>query len=113
MLCLKSISVENFILVLRKCPTKIFTLMSRKNRQLDFKGQNIYVGLAAHRKSFTVSIEGERLFYKTFTQPPVPEILAEHCIGIILELIFTRPMKLAFVGFGSNANLKSLGYIVS
>ena len=38
--------------------------------QPDFTGQNIYVGMDVHKKSWTVSIFSEHHEHKTFTQPP-------------------------------------------
>ena len=45
--------------------------MQRQVRQLDFSGQNIYVGLDTHRKQITVTILGENISHKTYSQPPV------------------------------------------
>lgn len=52
--------------------------MTTKIRQLDFAGQNIYVGMDVHKKQFTVSIAGEHLLYKTFSQPPKPDKLVDY-----------------------------------
>jgi hypothetical protein len=52
--------------------------MSSKSKQLDFRGQKIYVGIDVHKKHFTVSIQGDHLFYKTFNQPPQPSILVDY-----------------------------------
>jgi hypothetical protein len=43
--------------------------------KIDFTGQNIYVGFDAHRKSWKVTVMAEDIVYKTFTQPPRPEVL--------------------------------------
>jgi transposase len=52
--------------------------MSLKFNQIDFSGQNIYVGIDVHKKHFTVSIQGDRVFYKTFSQPPKTDVLADY-----------------------------------
>lgn len=83
--------------------------MTTKNRQSDFTGQSIYVGLDVHRKSFTVSIEGERLFYKTFTQPPVPEILVDHLHRNYPGANFYAVYEAGFCGFWIQRKLQRLG----
>ena len=83
--------------------------MTTKNKQLDFTGQNIYVGLDTHKKSFSVSIEGERLFYKTFTQPPVPEILADHLHKNYPGANFYAAYEAGFCGFWIQQQLERLG----
>lgn len=83
--------------------------MSTKNKQLDFTGQNIYVGVDTHRKSFAVSIEGDRLFYKSFTQPPVPGILADHLHKNYPGANFYAAYEAGFCGFWVQQQLERLG----
>lgn len=49
--------------------------MQRQITTLDFKGQNIFVGIDVHLKSWTVTILTEELLHKTFTQPACAETL--------------------------------------
>lgn len=49
--------------------------MNAQVTQIDFTGQNIYAGFDVHLKSWKVTIMAESSVYKTFTQPPKPEIL--------------------------------------
>ena len=44
--------------------------MQVQSSLINYKGQNFYIGIDAHLKSWTVTILGESLQYKTFTQPP-------------------------------------------
>jgi transposase len=41
-----------------------------KSSKLDFEGQQIYVGMDIHKKSWSISIFTEEFEHKTFTQPP-------------------------------------------
>ena len=41
-----------------------------KISKLDFKGQQIYVGMDVHKNSWSISIFTEAFEHKTFTQPP-------------------------------------------
>jgi len=49
--------------------------MQTQSSELNFNGHNIFVGIDVHLKSWTVSILTEKLFHKTFTQPPSAELL--------------------------------------
>jgi len=49
-----------------------------KISRLDFKGQQIYVGMDIHKKSWSISILTETLEHKTFTQPPHVEALVKY-----------------------------------
>ncbi len=49
-----------------------------KISKLDFKGQQIYVGMDIHKKSWSISILTDDLEHKTFTQPPHVEALVKY-----------------------------------
>lgn len=44
--------------------------MQTQRSLIDFKGQNFFVGIDAHLKSWTITVMGESLAHKTFQQPP-------------------------------------------
>jgi len=50
--------------------------MHLQNNKIDFNGQDIYVGIDVHLKSWKVTIMTEKLFIKTFSQDPNPEQLS-------------------------------------
>ena len=47
--------------------------MQTQRRELNFKGQNVFIGIDVHLKSWTASIYTEKLFHKKFNQPPSAE----------------------------------------
>ena len=49
--------------------------MLTQRTELDFNGQNIFVGIDVHLKSWTVTILTEELTHKTFTQPACADTL--------------------------------------
>ena len=49
-----------------------------KISKLDFKGQQIYVGMDIHKKSWSISILTDNFEHKTFTQPPEVEVLVNY-----------------------------------
>ena len=52
--------------------------MGSKSKRLCFKGQTIYVGIDAGKKSWEVSIHTEEFEHKTFRQPPDPGVLVRY-----------------------------------
>ena len=51
--------------------------MNKRSRS-DFSGQEIYLGLDVHKKSWSVSIFTKYGEYKTFSQPPEAEVLVQY-----------------------------------
>lgn len=47
--------------------------MQTQRNKLNFKGENIYVGIDVHLKSCSVTILTEHNHHKTFSQPPEPD----------------------------------------
>lgn len=52
--------------------------MQRQINELNFTGQNIYVGIDVHLKSWNVTILTESLHHKTFNQPSCPSTLVSY-----------------------------------
>jgi transposase len=49
-----------------------------KISKLDFRDQQIYIGMDIHKKSWSISILTEKFEHKTFTQPPNVEVLLNY-----------------------------------
>ena len=49
-----------------------------KISKLSFKGQQIYVGMDVHKKSWSISILTDKFEHKTFTQPPEVDTLVKY-----------------------------------
>lgn len=52
--------------------------MQTQRRELNFKGQNVFIGIDVHLLSWTASIYTEKLFHKKFNQPPQADILRKY-----------------------------------
>lgn len=52
--------------------------MQTQRSFINFKGQNFYIGIDVHLKSWTVTVLGEAFSYKTFSQPPSPKALKSY-----------------------------------
>lgn len=83
--------------------------MQAKNTKLNFSGQNIYVGMDTHKKHFTISIQGEHLFYKTFNQPPKPAILVKHLQQNYPGANYFAAYEAGFSGFWIQEQLQAKG----
>jgi len=49
--------------------------MQAQRNELNFKGQNIYIGIDVHKKSWSVTIMSDQLEHKTFSQLPDTQTL--------------------------------------
>lgn len=83
--------------------------MSIKSKQIDFTGQNIYVGIDVHKKSFTITLQGERLTYKTFSQPPDPVVLVEFLNHNYPGASYFAAYEAGFSGFWIQEQLQAAG----
>jgi len=54
--------------------------MQTQRKELNFKGQNIYVGMDVHKKSWSITIMSEHLEHKTFSQDPSTDILHRYLV---------------------------------
>jgi transposase len=53
-------------------------MLNKRQRQftnLDFEGQNIYVGIDTHKKDWRIALYHDEVVLKNFTQPSKPELL--------------------------------------
>lgn len=66
------------LIVKKQLLTKNQKLMSSKVKQLDFQGQNIYVGIDAHLKNWRVTILLEDISHKTFCMDSQSDILHKY-----------------------------------
>src|SRR5450759_582895 len=76
---------------------------------LDFKGQNIFVGIDVHLKSWTVTILTEQLTHKTFTQPSSTEILCNYLKSNFPGGDYNSVYEAGFSGFWTHYKLKKMG----
>lgn len=83
--------------------------MPRQSNELNFEGQNIYVGIDVHLKSWTVTIMTERLHHKTFTQPAKAETLLEYLHRHFPNGSYLSAYEAGFSGFWLHYKLTSMG----
>jgi len=83
--------------------------MQRQITTLDFKGQNIFVGIDVHLKSWTVTILTEELTHKTFTQPACAETLRNYLKRNFPGGDYNSVYEAGFSGFWAHYKLKGMG----
>ena len=84
--------------------------MKLQSNKISFKGQNIYVGIDVHLKTWSVTILLKDSNYKkTFTQPASPKALFEHLKKNYPGGIYHAVYESGFSGYSSCYELRDLG----
>lgn len=83
--------------------------MKTQSTQLNFDGQNIYVGFDVHLKSWRVTVMTEKLTHKTFSQPPKPEWLYNYLSSNFPGGNYYSAYEAGFCGYWIHNRLKELG----
>jgi transposase len=77
--------------------------------ELDFAGEQIFVGLDVHLKSWKVTLATKDIVMKTFTQPPSSELLAGYLHRHYPGAQFLCGYEAGFCGFWIQKRLQELG----
>lgn len=83
--------------------------MRTQGNKIDFKGQNIYVGIDSHLKSLKVALYHEDIALKTFSQDPNPDILVKHLRKNYPNANFHCAYEAGFSGFWLQRELTRSG----
>jgi len=80
-----------------------------KSNELNFDGQDIFIGLDTHLKNWRVSIIIGEIPYKTFSQDPRPKLLKEYLAKHFPHGNYYSAYEASFSGFGIHRDLVNLG----
>jgi len=83
--------------------------MKAQVKKIDFTDQNIYAGFDAHLKSWKVTIMADNVVYKTFTQPPKPEVLFNYLQENFPGGTYHTAYEAGFCGYWIHDKLVSFG----
>jgi len=83
-------------------------IVAQSNR-LDFKGQNIYIGIDVHLKSWSVAVLSEHSVLKKFSQNPEPDALHKFLVSNYPGASYHSVYEAGFCGFWIHAKLVRLG----
>lgn len=77
--------------------------------KLDFTGQQIYVGMDVHKKSWSVSIYTDQFEHKTFAQPPKVEVLVNYLKRNFPGAAYKTVYEAGFSGYWIHDRLQEQG----
>ena len=83
--------------------------MQSQRRELNFNGQNVFIGIDVHLKSWTVSIYTEELFHKKFTQPARVDVLFNYLDRNFPNATYYSVYEAGFSGFWAHYELMEMG----
>ncbi len=82
--------------------------MNHSNK-LDFTGQQIYVGMDVHKKSWSISIFTDQFEHKTFSQPPEVGMLVNYLKRNFPGAAYTSVYEAGYSGFWIHDRLQEQG----
>ena len=83
--------------------------MQVQSKELDFKGQHIFIGLDIAKKSWKTCILTKRFEHKTFTQPPDAEVLVGYLRRNFPGAQYHCVYEAGFSGFWAHDQLREAG----
>lgn len=83
--------------------------MLKQRTSLNSEGQDLYVGIDVHLKSWTVTILTENITHKTFTQPPNAVVLANYLKENFPSWNYYSAYEAGYSGFWAHYQLCELG----
>lgn len=83
--------------------------MQKKNNQLDFSNQIIFVGIDVHKKQWSITINTGNQQIKTFSMDPKPEELNKHLRKNYPGGKYRSVYEAGFCGYWIDRQLQSLG----
>lgn len=83
--------------------------MQEQVNQLNFNGENIYVGFDVHLKSWKVTVMTDKLTIKTFSQAPSPDVLYQYLNKNFPGAVYHSAYEAGFCGYWIHNKLVSLG----
>lgn len=78
-------------------------------KKIDFSGQNLYIGLDVHKKSWHVTVLSESICLKSFTSPPDPQSLSSFMESNFPGANYHSAYEAGFSGYSAHRKLNSLG----
>ena len=83
--------------------------MSTQRKELSFEGQNIYIGIDVHLKSWSVTLMSETTQLKKFSQSPDPDALYAHLVKNYPKAEYYSVYEAGFCGFWIHYRFTELG----
>jgi transposase len=84
-------------------------MQTQVTKKIDFTGQNLFIGLDVHKKSWSVTILVNGTEHRTFTQPPDPDSLLSYLNRSFPGANYNSAYEAGFCGYAIHRRLKELG----
>jgi len=81
----------------------------KQGKQLDFSGQNIFVGMDVHKNSWKICIRNEEMELRTFSQQPSVKTLSNHLKENYPSATYKVVYEAGFCGFGYQREFTAVG----
>lgn len=81
----------------------------KQGRQLDFSGQNIFVGMDVHKNSWKICIHSNEMALRTFSQQPSVKTLTNHLKENYPSANYKVVYEAGFCGFGYQREFAAMG----
>lgn len=85
------------------------TKVKDKSKEISFRGQNIYVGIDAHLKNWTITAMTENSLHRTFSQDPSAGALHGYLSRTFPEGNYYSAYEAGFCGFSAHRELERHG----
>lgn len=82
---------------------------TKKDKGIRFKGQDFYVGVDVHKKSWTVTVRNSGLRLKTWSMDPSPELLKNHLETHYPGGTYHLAYEVGFTGFWISRRFTEMG----
>jgi transposase len=82
---------------------------TKLQKSIDFRGQNFFIGIDVHKKSWSVTIRSLNLLLEHFSQPPSPKNLLTHLKNRFPGGQYYSAYEAGFCGTGIHEQLCKLG----
>lgn len=83
--------------------------MPEQSNELNFEGQNIFIGIDVHLKSWSVTIMTEYSHIRTFSQPPSPKTLVDYLQAHFPGASYFSAYEAGFSGLWAHYQLVQFG----
>lgn len=83
--------------------------METQSNEFSFEGEKIYVGMDVHKTNWKVTILGESISHKTFSQNPDPDLLYQYLRRHFPGGEYYSAYEASFCGFWTHDRLEELG----
>ena len=96
-----------FVLLIKQL--KLKPMQVQVKEKMDYSGQNLYIGLDVHKKSWHVTILSETVCLKSFVQPPDPVSLKNYLEAKLPGANYSCAYEAGFSGYTHHKHLNKLG----